>query len=157
MVGIGRGTGPPGAVAFGGHPRRNSSLVQRAASVIAALFGLATIVVGGRVLTGLSHPGYVVFRPLLIYNTAMGVAYLGAGVAMWRSLPWGTRAAAAIFVLNLLVLGGIVILYTAGSAVAIQSLRAMTLRTAVWLGLFVALTWIGRRAGRADSVTAKAE
>lgn len=157
MVGIGRGTGPPGAVTFGGRPRRNSSLVRRTASVVAALFGLATIVVGGRVLTGLSHPGYVVFRPLLIYNTAMGAVYLGASIAMWRSLLWGTRAAAVIFVLNLLVSGGIVILYTAGSAVAIQSLRAMTLRTAVWLGLFVALTWIGRRAGRADSVTAKAE
>jgi hypothetical protein len=75
-------------------------------AVVAAVFGLATIVAGGRVLTGWSDPGYVVYRPLLIYNTAMGVAYLAAG-----------------------------------SSVAIDSLRAMTFRTAVWLALFEGLVW----------------
>ena len=110
-------------------------------AVVAVVFGLATIVAGGRVLTGWSDPGYVVFRPLLIYNTAMGLAYLAAGVAIWRSLPAGRIAAAAIFVLNLVVLGAIVFLYAAGGLVAIDSLRAMTFRTAVWLALFVGLVW----------------
>lgn len=134
--------------------RRNSGLMQRTASVVAALFGIATIMAGGRVLTGWSEPGYVVFRPLLIYNTAMGVAYLVAGIAIWRSLHWGKCAAAAIFVFNLLVLGAIVLLYTAGSTVAIESLRAMTFRTAVWLGLFLGLAWISRRAGHHKSAVA---
>lgn len=136
--------------------RRNSSLMQRTAAIVAALFGFATIMAGGRVLTGWSDPGYVVFRPLLIYNTAMGVMYLAAGIAIWRSLHWGKCAAAAIFVLNLLVLGAIAFLYTAGSAIAIESLRAMTFRTAVWLGLFVALAWISRRASHHGSAVAKA-
>jgi len=157
MAGVSGGAVPPGTgVTFGGRARRNSSLIQRTASVVAALFGLATIIAGGRVLTGLSDPGYVVFRPLLIYNTAMGVAYFVAGIAIWRSLDWGKYAAAAIFVLNLLVLGAIVFLYTAGSAVAIDSLRAMTFRTAVWLGLFLALARIGRRVGHHGSAIAKA-
>ncbi len=125
--------------------RLNSRLMQRIAAIVAALFGLATIVVGGRVLAGWWDPGYVVFRPLLIYNTAMGVAYLAAGVAIWRSLHWGKHAAAAIFLLNLVVLGAIVFLYVAGGDVAIDSLRAMAFRTAVWLGLWTGLAWMSRR------------
>lgn len=121
--------------------RRHSRLRQRTVAVVAALFGLATIVAGGRVLMGWSDPGYVVYRPLLIYNTAMGVAYLAAGIVIWRSLHWGKYGAAVVFVLNLVVLVAIVWLYAAGGSVAIDSLRAMTFRTAVWLALFVGLVW----------------
>jgi hypothetical protein len=129
-------------------PDDRALVMQRAAAAVAALFGLATIVAGGSVLTGRSDPGYVVFRPLLIYNTAMGVAYLAAGIAIWRSLNRGMYAAAAIFLLNLIASGAILYLYTAGGAVAIDSLRAMTLRTAVWLGIFLGLAWVSRRSGR---------
>ena len=110
----------------------------------AALFGLATIIAGARVLVG-SDPGYIVFRPLLIYNTAMGAAYVAAGIIAWRSLDQGKYAAAKIFVLNFLVLGTIGYLYAAGSAVAIESLRAMILRTVVWLALFLGLAWMSHR------------
>ena len=46
------------------------------------MFGVATLFAGSRVLLG-SDPGYEVFRPLLIYNTAMGAAYLAAGITVW--------------------------------------------------------------------------
>jgi len=119
-------------------------IIQIILSFVAAVFGLATLMAGGRVLSG-SDPGYVVFRPLLIYNTLMGMGYLAAAVIMWRSLDRGKYAAALIFALNLLVLGIIGYLFTTGSAVAIESLRAMTFRTLVWLVLFLGLVWIGRR------------
>jgi len=121
------------------------TLVQQTAAVVAALFGVVTIVVGGRVLTGRSDPGYVVFRPLLVYNTVMGAGYLAAGLAIWRSLEWGKYAAAAVFVANLLVLVAIVFLYRSGRAIATDSLRAMTFRTVVWLGLWLALVWTAGR------------
>lgn len=92
-----------------------------------------------------ADPGYVVLRPLLIYNTAMGAAYVAAGVLAWRSVDRGKYAAAAIFVLNLCVLGTIGYLYATGGGVAIDSVRAMILRTAVWLVLFIGLAWMGRR------------
>lgn len=107
------------------------------------LFGVATLFAGGRVLLG-SDPGYVVFRPLLIYNTSMGVAYLAAGITVWRSVNAGRRAAGAVFLLNLLVLVGILVVYRSGGAVAVDSLRAMTFRTVVWLALFVVVSWLGR-------------
>ncbi len=122
---------------------------QRAVAIVAMVFGLATLFAGGRVLLGVD-PGYVVFRPLLIYNTTMGLAYLAAGVLLWTSLRHGQHAAATIFGLNLAVLVGIVILYRSGGGVAVDSLRAMTVRTVVWLGLFAAAAWLGWMA-RSDS------
>ncbi len=111
---------------------------------MAALFGLVTIIAGTRVLAG-SDPGYVVFRPLLIYNTTMGIIYMAAGFIVWRNINRGKYAAAAIFILNFLVLGVICYLYTVGNVVAIDSLRAMIFRTVVWLVLFLGLAWLDRR------------
>jgi hypothetical protein len=122
---------------------RTFRIVRILAAGIAVLFGVATIFAGSRVLLG-SDPGYEVFRPLLVYNTAMGVAYLAAGIAIWRSVDAGRYAAGVIFLLNLLVLVGIVVIYRSGGAVAVDSLRAMTLRTVVWLALFIAASWLAR-------------
>ena len=122
---------------------RTVRIVRILAAGIAVLFGVATLFAGSRVLLG-SDPGYEVFRPLLVYNTAMGVAYLAAGIAIWRSVNAGRYAAGVIFLLNLLVLVGIVVLYRSGGAVAVDSLRAMTLRTVVWLVLFIAASWLAR-------------
>jgi hypothetical protein len=118
-------------------------IVQAIVAAVAVLFGVATLFAGGRVLLG-SDPGYVVFRPLVIYNTAMGVAYLAAGVTVWRNVNAGRNAAGAIFLLNLLVLVGVVVIYRSGDAVAVDSLRAMTLRTVVWLVLWLGASWLVR-------------
>ena len=129
------------------NPPEPTKLAQGALALVAALFGIATVIAGTRVLVG-SDPGYTVFRPLLIFNTAMGVAYVIAGVVAWRSCKRGTYAAASIFSLNCIALGTIVYLYTASSAVAVESLRAMILRTVVWLVLFLGLAWVSRRNNR---------
>ena len=118
-------------------------IVQILAAAVAVLFGFVTLFAGGRVLLG-SDPGYEVFRPLLLYNTAMGAAYLAAGVIVWHSVNAGRYAAGAIFLLNLLVLVGILVVYRSDGAVAVDSLRAMTLRTVVWLVLFLAVSWLVR-------------
>lgn len=123
---------------------------QRVVALAALLFGIATIFAGTRVLLG-SDPGYVVFLPLLLYNTAMGFAYVGVGAVTWRNLCRGKNGAGAVFLLNLLVLAAIGFLYTAGGPVAIESLRAMTLRTVVWFVLFVGLWWLGRAAAEKKS------
>lgn len=129
------------------------TIIQWVLALAAALFGLLTIFSGGRVLLD-SDPGYTVFRPLLIFNTTMGVAYVAAGIIAWRSLDLGKVAAAMIFVLNFLVLAAIIFYYAAGGDVAIASLRAMTFRTVVWFVLFLlflGLAWISHRNNRSDS------
>jgi len=119
-------------------------ITQIVLALVATLFGLATIIAGTRVLLG-SDPGYIVFRPLLIYNTVMGVVYVSAGVIAWRNLKQGLYMAAAIFILNLVVLAAIYFLYTEGSSIAVESLRAMSLRTIVWFVLFAGLGWLRRK------------
>ncbi|MFO7560767.1 MAG: hypothetical protein R6X10_18220 [Desulfobacterales bacterium] len=117
---------------------------QKALALLAVLFGAMTIFAGFRVLAG-TNPGYVVFLPLLMYNTVMGFVYVGVGAIAWRSLNLGKIGARAIFVLNLIVLAAISVVYTSEGAVAIDSLRAMTLRTVVWLAIFSGLWWLSRR------------
>lgn len=111
---------------------------------VAVLFGLLTIFAGTRVLLG-SDPGYIVYRPLLIYNTVMGVVYVVAGMIAWRSIQQGMYVAATIFVLNLIVLIAIFFLYTDGNLIAVDSLGAMSLRTGVWFALFAGFWWLCRR------------
>jgi hypothetical protein len=114
------------------------------AAVVAVVFGAATVVAGSRVLLG-SDPGYTVFRPLLLFNTFMGIAYIVAGVLTWRSIGFGERGAALIALLNLMVLGGIALLYAPGGPIAIASLEAMAFRTIVWVALFLLLLWANRK------------
>ena len=119
-------------------------ITQKALALLAVLFGAMTIFAGSRVLAG-TNPGYVVFLPLLIYNSVMGFVYVGVGAIAWHNLNLGSKGAFAIFVLNFIVLVAIGIEYTPGGEVAIESLRAMTFRTVVWLVIFSGLWWLSRR------------
>jgi len=119
-------------------------ITQNALALVAMLFGLVTIFAGTRVLLG-SDPGYIVYRPLLIYNAAMGIVYVSASIIAFRNVKQGMYAAGVIFALNLVVLTTIYYLYTKGSPIAIESLRAMTLRTVVWLVLSAGFGWLSYR------------
>ena len=115
--------------------------VVAAVAIAAVLFGVVTVIAGARVLLG-ADPGYVVYLPLLRFNSIMGVVYVAVGVIAWRNLRLGVYGAAAICVLNLAALGTVSYLYTSNGPIASTSVQAMTLRTIVWLALFL----IARRA-----------
>lgn len=122
---------------------RTSRVIRILLATVAIGFGIATLFAGCRVLLG-HDPGYTVYRPLLLYNTAMGLAYVAAGVAIWRNARIARTAAGAIFLANLLVLIGILGIHRQGGAVAVDSLGAMTLRTGIWLVLWLAAMWLAR-------------
>jgi len=86
----------------------------------------------------------LLFRPLVAFNTAMGVVYVLAGLAVWRSLRLGKALAGAIALLNLLALVAIFALYRGEAGVAAQSLGAMAFRAAVWLILFFVIVRLAR-------------
>lgn len=117
--------------------------IGRIVAVIAILFGLASLAAGGSVLAG-RDPGYLVYRPLLVFNTIMGLFYVGGGVLAWRGAPAARTVAAGIVGGNALVLAYIVFLYRSGGGAAIDSVRAMVLRTSVWVVLLLLLLWAGR-------------
>ena len=116
---------------------------QKLVAVVAIVFGIVTLWAGGTVLAG-RDPGYVVYRPLLLFNVVMGLAYIVAGVLAWRRALSGRNAAAVIVVLNVLVLVGVIYLYRTGAAVAVDSVRAMSFRSGAWLMLLLALAWMSR-------------
>ncbi|MDA0239747.1 MAG: hypothetical protein O3A84_06930 [Proteobacteria bacterium] len=112
--------------------------------VVAVLFGVVTMVTGTRVLLG-ADPGYAPYPPLLWFNTMMGAVYVIVGVLAWCSLRRGMQGAGIIFAVNLASLAVIGILYAPDGPIAVTSLQAMTLRTVVWLVLFLVLWWSSRR------------
>lgn len=118
-------------------------ILQTIAAAVAVIFGIATLFAGGSVLFG-RDPGYVVYKPLLYYNVAMGFAYIWAGLLIWRVAQRGRGAAFTIFVLNLLVLIGIVVASRMGGDVASESFGAMTFRTVLWLVLYLAVVRASR-------------
>ncbi|MBL8998158.1 MAG: hypothetical protein JNL44_12670 [Gemmatimonadetes bacterium] len=126
---------------------RRRILLRRSLSVIAIAFGALTLFAGGRVLFLGVDPGYVVFRPLLVFNTTMGVVYLVAGLAFWRDARWSRRAAGIVLALNLGVLAAVVALHQSGAEVAIDSVRAMIFRSAIWAALFLGAHLSHRRNG----------
>lgn len=74
--------------------------VRRAVAVLAAAFGVETIVAGARVIAG-ADPGNMVYRPQLWFNTAMGLAYLAAALVAWHDAGRGRLALIAIAALHL--------------------------------------------------------
>jgi len=120
--------------------------VRQGAAVAAALFGIATLLAGGRVLTGASEPGYVVFAPILIFNTIMGGVYLGGSYFLWRGHEEGRGVAAGIALVQGSALGAAIISRAAGIAIANETLGALSLRTLVWVALALIAGWAAREA-----------
>ncbi len=109
-------------------------------AAIAIGFGLLTVSAGSRVLFDISEPGYIVFLPLLIFNTLMGFIYMSTGYLILRNAQKGRKASKTIFILNLLVLVIILLLYFFSSdQVAADSIKAMVFRTSVWLAIYWSL------------------
>ncbi len=125
-------------------PYLHGRKVVAAVAIAAVLFGVVTIISGARVLLG-ADPGYVVYSPLLQFNTIMGLFYVAVGVIAWRSVRLGIYGAAAICALNLVALAVIGYLYTPNGSIASTSVQAMTFRTVVWLVLSLILVWASRR------------
>ena len=119
------------------------SYIQTISAIIATTFGLITIWVGGMTLFDFFDPGYVIFVPLLIYNTVMGFFYTATGVVIWQQHPKALQASKFIFVLNILVLIIITLLYLTNFEVAFNSLKAMSFRTLVWGVIYFSLTKTG--------------
>ena len=115
-----------------------NSKTVKLVSLIGILFGIVTIISGGSVLMG-SNPGYIVFLPLVIFNTVMGFVYLFTGIVVWRNFSRAKAISGIVFLLNLVMLITIGGLYLYGLDIATKSLGAMSFRTLVWLVIYVFL------------------
>jgi len=110
------------------------------AAGVAVVFGLLTVVSGGRALFGGSDMGAVV-PWVLWFNFLAGFAYVLAGLGLWRGLAWAKPLSIGIFAATAAV--GLAFAFHAlrGGAYEMRTVGAMALRVAIW-------GWIARVAAR---------
>jgi hypothetical protein len=104
------------------------------AAILAIVFGLLTIVSGGRALFDGADMGNVV--PFVLrFNFAAGFAYIAAGLALWRGANWGPMLALAIAVTTAAVFAAFLWHVWQGSAYEMRTMGAMIIRLLVWVAI----------------------
>jgi hypothetical protein len=104
-------------------------------AIFAILFGLLTIISGGRTLFNAEAQqaagNYVGF--VLWFNFLAGFAYIIAGVGLWRMQPWAMWLSFAIAAANLVIFAAFSLHIFSGGGYEMRTVAAMSLRTVVWL------------------------
>ena len=111
-----------------------------AAAVIAVLFGIATVAVGGRALFGgvaaRAEVGNAV--PFVLwFNFLCGFVYVlaGIGLLLWRR--WAAALSAAIAIATLFVFAAFGWHVAVGGAFEMRTVGAMILRSGVWIAIAI--------------------
>jgi len=103
---------------------------------VAIVFGIATVLSGGRVLFGseaarVGAGAYVSF--VLWFNFLAGFAYIaaGAGILLWRR--WAARLSLAIAAATVVVAAAFAVHVAGGGSYEMRTVGAIVLRGAVWI------------------------
>lgn len=104
------------------------------------LFGLATIVSGGRVLFGdtavRSAAGAIV--PLVLwFNFVAGFAYVAAGAGFMARKDWAVGLSIVIATATVLVFAAFGLHVLSGGAYELRTAVAMSLRSIIWIGIAI--------------------
>jgi len=106
------------------------------AAGVAVVFGLATVVSGGRALFGGVDVGAVV--PLVLwFNFVAGFAYLlaGLGLGLWRGAAWAPALSIAIAAATAVVFVCFLWHIWDGGAYESRTMAAMVLRLGIWVAI----------------------
>ena len=104
----------------------------------AVLFGLLTVLSGGRTLFGseaarLAAGAVVPF--VLWFNFGAGFAYVACGLGLWGRRRWSVPLAVVIAVATAIVFAAFAIHAWTGGAYEARTVGAMTLRPLLWTGI----------------------
>jgi hypothetical protein len=107
-----------------------------AAALVAILFGIITLIVGGKTLfggvEGRAAAGHIV--PFVLwFNFLAGFAYIVAGLGLFLWKRWAARLSVAIALATVLVFIAFGSHIIVGGAFEMRTLGAMVIRSAVWL------------------------
>ena len=111
-------------------------------AVVAILFGLLTIKSGGAVLLfdGAERVAAGNYVPFVLWsNFILGFVYIVAGVGMWLQKRWAAWLAMAILIVTLMVFAAFGWHINTGGLFEERTLKAMILRSSVWLVLSLLL------------------
>ncbi|MCG8274265.1 hypothetical protein MIC97_22545 [Aquamicrobium sp. NLF2-7] len=104
------------------------------ASGVAVVFGLATVISGGRALFGGVDMGATV--PFVLwFNFVAGFAYLLAGTGLWRGTAWAPALSIIIAATTAVVFAFFLWHVWRGGAYENRTMAAMTLRLGVWIAI----------------------
>ncbi len=107
-------------------------------AAFAALFGLATVVSGGRVLFGpeVARVEAGQFLPgLVLFNFLAGFLYVAAAVGLALGRRWAARLAALLGGATLLAFAAFGLFVAAGGGYEPRTVVAMAFRAAFWLAV----------------------
>ena len=111
-----------------------SDLTLRVAGGVAVVFGVLTVFSGGRALLGSTDMGAVV--PFVLwFNTLAGLAYVVAGLGLWKGWRMACPLSLAIFTATLLVFAAFGLHIAQGGAFEMRTVFAMVFRCTVWGGI----------------------
>jgi hypothetical protein len=101
---------------------------------VAVVFGLATVISGGRALFGEADMGAVV-PFVLLFNFVAGFAYLLAGFGLWRGMVWAPAISIGIAAATGVAFAVFLWHIWGGGAYENRTMAAMTLRLGVWIAI----------------------
>lgn len=112
----------------------NERRVLRGLGVFAVLFGVATLLAGGRTLLdpAVRRAAEPVVPFVLHFNVAAGFGYFVAGLGLWRARRWAALLASGLAISTLLVFGAFGIHVLFGGSYAQRTLFAMLFRSIAW-------------------------
>lgn len=110
----------------------------RIMAIIALVFGLLTIFMGGQVLfidgPARAAAGHTV--PFILwFNFIAGFFYCLAGAGLWLARLWAGRLSMAIAMATMLAFAALGVHILMGGAFEMRTLAAMVLRSLVWLAI----------------------
>jgi hypothetical protein len=109
-------------------------------ALVAAVFGVVTIIVGGKTLFGEAEEQTAVGNivPFILwFNFAAGFAYVVAGVGLFLWKRWAAQLSAAIAVATIAVFIAFGVRIVLGGAFEPRTVGAMIIRSAVWIAIAV--------------------
>ncbi len=121
---------------------------MRFLALAAALFGILTLVSGGRVLFGpdAARIAAGAYMPFVVwFNFLAGFAYVAAAWAMWQGRAWGCALAAGIAAATVVVFIIFGFRAMTGTPFEMRTVGAMTLRSGFWLtAAWIFCRWRGK-------------
>ena len=104
------------------------------AAAVAVIFGLLTIVSGGRAIFGGVDMGAVV--PFVLwFNFVAGFAYVLTGIGLWRGTNWAPMLSLGIAAATAAVFAAFLWHVGSGGAWEARTMGAMILRTGIWTAI----------------------
>ena len=112
-------------------------------AAVATVFGLLTILSGGRALFGGVDMGAAV--PFVLwFNFLAGFAYVLAGIGLWRGAGWAPMLSLGIALATVAVFAAFLWHVVSGGAWEARTMGAMILRSSIWITI-AALAFRGGR------------